>query len=63
MVKLIKRFVAEEEGLELLEYAILAAVLALALITVYGALGNSVSTALTNAAQALDDVSSPSSSN
>jgi len=63
VVKLIKRFVAEEEGLELLEYAILAAVLALALITVYGALGNSVSTALTNAAQALDDVSSPSSSN
>jgi len=54
VVNLIRRFVAEEEGLELLEYAILAAVLGLGLITIYGTFGNSISGALDRASSALD---------
>ena len=48
MANLIKRFIAEEEGLELLEYAILAGVLAIGLIAAYTTFSGSINTALTS---------------
>jgi Flp pilus assembly pilin Flp len=44
-----KRFVREEEGLEFLEYAILAVVIAVAAAAAYGALGNAISSAVAGA--------------
>lgn len=46
---LMKRFVREEEGLEFLEYAILAVVIAVAAAAAYGALGNAISSAVAGA--------------
>ena len=46
MANLIKRFIAEEEGLELLEYAILAGVLAIGLVAGYSAFRGQIATAL-----------------
>lgn len=53
VVNLIKRFVAEEEGLELLEYAILGVVLAAGLVAAYTLLQGNISTGLGTAASTL----------
>ena len=51
MGNLLKRFVAEEDGLEILEYAILAFVLVAGLAAVYRSLATSVSGGLSSAIQ------------
>jgi pilus assembly protein Flp/PilA len=50
LTNLMKRFVREEEGLELAEYALLAAVLLVAAATVYGTLGTNITNVITEAA-------------
>lgn len=55
MTKLIARFIREEEGLELLEYAILAVVLSVALAAAYNILGNRIGDALVDAGNVLSD--------
>jgi Flp pilus assembly pilin Flp len=47
------RLAAEDEGLELLEYAILAVVLAVALAAAYNILGTQIGDALTQAGSTL----------
>ena len=49
-LKLVKSFVREEEGQDLLEYALLVALIALIAIGAVGAAGSSVSTIFTNIA-------------
>jgi Flp pilus assembly pilin Flp len=50
LTNLMKRFVREEEGLELAEYALLAAVLLVAAAAAYGTLGGNITNAI-NAAK------------
>jgi Flp pilus assembly pilin Flp len=54
MRELCMRFVKEEEGLELLEYAILAVVLAVALAAAYNTLSDQIGSALSNAGDTLN---------
>jgi Flp pilus assembly pilin Flp len=54
MRELWMRFVKEEDGLELLEYAILAVVLAVALAAAYNTLSDQIGSALSNAGDTLD---------
>ncbi len=52
MKKLVKRFWNDEQGLELSEYAIMAALIVVALLTIIGTLSGAIGdafTALTNA--------------
>jgi Flp pilus assembly pilin Flp len=48
MRDLIKRFVVEEDGMEMVEWALVAAVFALAGIAAWGTLASTLSTALNN---------------
>jgi pilus assembly protein Flp/PilA len=50
LLNLVKSFVREEEGQDLLEYALLVALIALIAIGAVGAAGTSVSTIFTNIA-------------
>jgi Flp pilus assembly pilin Flp len=52
-MNLLKRFAAQDDGLELLEYAILAVVLAVALAAAYNILGTQIGDALTQAGNTL----------
>ncbi len=45
---MIKKFFADETGLELSEYAVAAALVALAVITAFTALGGKISTKITD---------------
>jgi len=47
---MIKNFLRDETGLELSEYAVAAALIALAVVTVFGTLGNNISTVINNLA-------------
>ena len=53
MMELMKRFVREEEGQDLVEYALLLVFLALAAIAALPTLGKAVSNVFVNAAQVL----------
>jgi pilus assembly protein Flp/PilA len=53
MLNLVKSFVREEEGQDLLEYALLVALIALIAIGAVGAAGGSVSAIFTNIANQL----------
>ncbi len=45
-----KNFLRDESGLELSEYAVAAALIALAVVGVFGALGNNISGVISNLA-------------
>lgn len=45
---MIKKFLRDESGLELSEYAVAAALIALAVVGVFTTLGNSIKTVITN---------------
>ncbi|HYO99839.1 MAG TPA: hypothetical protein VER76_06595 [Pyrinomonadaceae bacterium] len=45
-----KKFLQDETGLELSEYAVAAALVALAVITAFGTLGNNIGTKINNLA-------------
>ena len=47
MRKLIKRLVKEEEGLEMVEYAVAAGLITVAVITVWALLGDAIAARLT----------------
>ena len=47
---MIKKFLRDETGLELSEYAVAAALVALAVITAFGTLGNNIGVKITNLA-------------
>ena len=47
---MIKRFLRDETGLELSEYAVAAALIALAVITAFSALGTNIGTKITSLA-------------
>lgn len=47
---MIKNFMMDETGLELSEYAVAAALIALAVVGVFTTLGNSIKTVITNLA-------------
>lgn len=53
MINLFKRFVAEEDGLELLEYAILAVVLVAGLLAAYQGLSDAVTSTITQVSGSL----------
>ncbi|HEX8147706.1 MAG TPA: hypothetical protein VF591_11040 [Pyrinomonadaceae bacterium] len=45
---MLKKFFRDETGLELSEYAVAAALIALATVTAFTGLGNTIKTAITN---------------
>jgi pilus assembly protein Flp/PilA len=47
---MIKKFLRDETGLELSEYAVAAALIALAVVGVFGVLGNNINTVIGNLA-------------
>ena len=53
MMELMKRFMKDEEGQDLVEYALLLVFLALAAITVLATLGNSVNNVFSRSASTL----------
>ena len=59
LLNLVKSFVREEEGQDLLEYALLVALIALIAIGAVGAAGTSVSTIFTNIASSRGGVAPP----
>ncbi len=50
---MIKKFLRDETGLELSEYAVAAALVALAVITAFSTLGTNIGTKITNLATAV----------
>ncbi|RUX27433.1 Flp family type IVb pilin [Mesorhizobium sp. M7A.F.Ca.US.011.01.1.1] len=59
MSNLIARFVKDESGATAIEYGLIAALIALAIITGAGALGNSINAKFTAIGTALNDVNLP----
>ena len=57
MKHLIARFVREEEGQDLVEYALLLALIALAAVTTMSALGSAINTKYQNASTTLSSAS------
>ncbi|MEX2673779.1 MAG: Flp family type IVb pilin [Phycisphaeraceae bacterium] len=55
MLNVMKRFVKEEEGLELVEYAIMAALLVVGLVAAITGLGTSISDKFTDIGTEIDD--------
>ena len=51
---MIKRFLRDETGLELSEYAVAAALIALAVITAFSALGTNIGTKITSLANTVN---------
>ena len=51
---MIKRFLNDETGLELSEYAVAAALIALAVITAFSALGTNIGTKITSLANSVN---------
>jgi pilus assembly protein Flp/PilA len=51
---MIKRFLRDETGLELSEYAVAAALIALAVITAFSALGTNIGTKITSLANSVN---------
>jgi pilus assembly protein Flp/PilA len=54
MKQLIKRLWQEQEGQDLIEYALLTTLISLALVAVMGTLAGAISTAFTNASNQLN---------
>ena len=50
MMMVMKRFLQDETGLELSEYAVAAALVTLAVVAVFGTLGTNINTVITNLA-------------
>ena len=50
---MLKRFLRDETGLELSEYAVAAALIALAVVLVFGTLGKNISGVIQNLANAI----------
>jgi pilus assembly protein Flp/PilA len=59
MLKALKRFVREDEGLEMLEWAIVAALFATAGAVIWATLGSTVSTELTTISTSLGGSANP----
>ena len=57
MDRLVRRLVREEEGQDLIEYALLAAFLALAAATTMGPLGGAINTTFTSITTTLNNAS------
>ena len=58
MKNLIQRFIREEEGQDLIEYALLAAIIAIGAIVAMGALSQQINTTFDNVESALDTANS-----
>ncbi len=58
MKNLMKRFVREEEGQDLIEYALLVVFIALLVVTVLPGVGSAISLTFTNITDCLNDPSS-----
>ena len=56
MAKLVARFVKDESGATAIEYGLIAALIALAIMVGAGALGNSINNKFTEIAECLDGV-------
>jgi pilus assembly protein Flp/PilA len=55
MTKLLSRFYKDESGATAIEYGLIAALIALAIMVGAGALGNSIGTKFNNISKALND--------
>ena len=58
MKNLIQRFIREEEGQDLIEYALLAAIIAIGAIVAMGLLSQQINTTFDNVESALDTANS-----
>ncbi len=55
MIKLIKRFAKEEDGATAIEYGLIAALIAVAIIGAVGAVGDQLTTMFQDVADAVED--------
>lgn len=58
-MKFINKLIRDEEGATAIEYGLIAALIAVALITTLGTLGDSLNTTFTNVSDELNDANTP----